>query len=592
MADASPIEEIKHRLDILEVVGSYVKLQKAGGNWRGLCPFHAEKSPSFFVSPARQSWRCFGCSVGGDMFAFVMQTEGVEFGDALRLLAQKAGVELKPMDASFAKAQTERKRLLEVSEWTAKFFEHQLANSSMGKEAYAYLLGRGLKEETIKEWRLGYAPDSAQGLLQFLKTKGYRDEEVNRAGLLVRSEGGVFDRFRSRIMFPVADAQGQVIGFGGRIFGKTGSAASSGLAKYVNVPNTPLYDKSRVLYGLDKAKLALHQENACVLVEGYMDTIAASQAGTKNVVASSGTALTSFQLRTLKRYSERLVLAYDMDFAGDSATKRGIDLALEEGFSLSVALLPQGKDPGDVATENPEAWGRAVAEAAGILDYYFQTALAHFDKKIPEGKKEISRMLLPIIGRIPNKIEQAHWVQTLSEEIGIPESAIREEMVRARGEESAAPSGGTTFRPFGAEVERKTRKELLEERLIASWLRLPALLLLVTSDAMKYLSVTTQEIAEGLKKAPEPGAWERVFDEKTRETLDTLLLRSEVVEDEQTEWDKEAAICLRGLKEVYIRNELRQVSEAMRLAQKEQRTEAFAELANKARGLSQDLAEL
>ncbi|MBI2003233.1 MAG: DNA primase, partial [Candidatus Wildermuthbacteria bacterium] len=569
-----------------EVVGSYVKLQKAGGNWRGLCPFHAEKSPSFFVSPPRQSWRCFGCSVGGDMFAFIMQIEGVEFGDALRLLAQKAGVELRPMDPSFAKAQTERKRLLDVAEWAAKFFEHQLAGSSVGKEAVAYLRGRGIQEETIKEWRLGYAPDSAQGLLRFLIAKGYREDEVNRAGLLARTDGKIFDRFRSRIVFPVSDAQGQIIGFGGRIFKKDGE--TGGLAKYVNVPNTPLYDKSHALYGFDKAKLALHKEDACVLVEGYMDTIAAWQAGTKNVVASSGTALTSFQLRTLKRHTENLILAYDMDLAGDSATKRGIDLALAEGFSLRVVVMPRDKDPGDAATEDPEGWARMVKESVGILDYYFQTAFARYDRKTPEGKKEISSMLLPVLKRVPNKIEQAHWTQKLAEEIGVQEAVIREEMGRMKDEEE----GGGVLALVPPDIVKKTRKELLEDRLITSLLRLPTLCSMITPDEARYLSVATQEIVEGLKKTAEPGAWEGVFEASTRELLDVLLLRSEVAEDEKTEWDKEAAICLRGIKEVYIRNELRTVSEEMRRAQEEGKTETFAELAHKARRLSQDLAGL
>ncbi len=558
----SPVEEIKNRLDILEVVGGYVKLQKAGGNWRGLCPFHEEKTPSFFVSPSRQMWHCFGgCGTGGDIFAFVMRIEGVEFGDALRQLAQKAGVELRPPDPAFAKLQTERARLLELAEWAAKFFEHQLS-SQTGAEVLAYLQGRGVKEETIKAWRLGYAPDTARGLLDFLKSKGFREDEAGRAGLSAFSEGAVFDRFRGRIMFPICDSQGQVIGFGGRIFGRK---EGQGLAKYVNTPNTPLYEKSSTLYGLDKAKVAIRKQDECVLVEGYMDAIMVWQSGCANAVASSGTALTPSQLRILKRHTGNLLLAYDMDLAGDAATKRGIDLAISQGFSLKVVIMPQGKDPADIASAGEEIWKQIVQGAVPIIDYYFRTALESNDKQTPEGKKRIAASLLPVFKKIPNAIEQSHWVQRLAQEMGAREEVIREELEKIKDD---APSfAGVSKETF--QREPKTRKQLLEEKLLCGVLKGQEHLALLTEEHMPFLSLQTREIVSGLNMHPELSAngWNSVFSSEIAEFLNVLSLRSEIEEPEEMDWKKEIAICLQELKGIYIRNELNRINAEIKQAE-------------------------
>jgi len=303
---SSPIEEIKSKLDIAEVIGSYIKLTKAGINYKALCPFHGEKTPSLFVSPSRQIWHCFGCSEGHSIFDFVMKIEGIEFGDALRILAQKAGVELKPLKPEL---RTKRQRFYEICELAVKFYQKQLEKSLKGKEAKKYLLKRGINEESIEKWRLGWAPEAWQGLSDFLSSQGYSKQEIEKTGLAIKSEkGSYFDRFRSRIMFPVFDLNSQVIGFGGRVLKK-----EKEVSKYMNTPNSLLYDKSRILYGLDRSKVGIRKNDSCMLVEGYIDVILAHQANMENVVATSGTALTPFHLTILKRYSKNLSLAFDMD---------------------------------------------------------------------------------------------------------------------------------------------------------------------------------------------------------------------------------------------------------------------------------------
>ncbi|MDI6591754.1 MAG: DNA primase, partial [Patescibacteria group bacterium] len=493
----NPIDEIKNRLDIVEVIGNYIKLQKAGANFRALCPFHSEKKPSFFVSPARQIWHCFGCNLGGDIFRFIMQIEGVEFGDALRILAQKAGVELKPIRPEL---KTERQRLYEICEIATRFFEKQLEESSAGKEAKKYLLNRGISESSIKKWRLGYAPDVWQGLSDFLVSKGYQREEIEKAGLAIKSESSFFDRFRGRIIFPIFDLNSQVIGFGGRVFQKSKikNQKYEEIAKYINTPNTLLYDKSRVLYGLDKAKVEIRKKNFCILVEGYIDLIMVHQTGFENAVATSGTALTDWQLKILKRYSENLMTAFDMDVAGDSATKRGINLAQAQGFDVKVILLPKDSDPAEIISKDPKIWEKLVTEAKSILDFYFETTFSKFDSKTLEGKKEISKILLPVIKQIPNKIIQAHWIQELAKKLEAKEEDIESELKKI-----SVPSEIETEKEQLPEI-KKSRLEMLEERLITLILKSPQNLNLIEKNRLADFSPQVQEILIKLRKTPTP----------------------------------------------------------------------------------------
>ncbi|MFA5249177.1 MAG: DNA primase [Candidatus Paceibacterota bacterium] len=466
----SPIEEIKNRLNIVEVIGGYIKLQKAGANWRACCPFHNEKSPSFFVSPSRQIWHCFGCNKGGDVFAFIKEIDGVEFGDALRTLAHRAGVELKPQSPEWQNIKTERQNLQEICGLACRFYETQLEKSKVGQEARKYLLERGMSEESIAKWRLGFAPDAWQGLSDFLVGRGFKREDAGKAGLAVRNNGGNFyDRFRGRIMFPVFDINSQVVGFGGRVFGD--SKNNSEQAKYINISNTLLYDKSRILYGLDKAKVEIRKKDACILVEGYMDCILSHQAGVSNVVAASGTALTPWHLNLLSRYSQNLILSFDMDTGGNEASKRGIDLAQKEGFNIRMTIMPEGKDPADVMVDQGnQAWQDICEKAKPVIEYYFNLAFTGRDPAAISEKKAIAQMLLPEIKKISNKIEQNFWLDELSKKLKVRHEDLEEEMKKIKMETAYLPSGqndpSRSEKAKPPEHCQKSRKELLEEELL------------------------------------------------------------------------------------------------------------------------------
>lgn len=570
----SPVEEIKNRLDIVEIIGSYIKLQKAGVNFRALCPFHSEKKPSFFISPSRQIWHCFGgCSEGGDIFKFVMKIEGVEFGDALRILAQKAGVELKQQTPQYKQWQTERQRLYEICELATRFFEKQLEESKAGKEAKKYFLNRGISEDSIKKWRLGYSPDSWQGLSDFLVGKEYKKEEVEKAGLSIKNDQGSFyDRFRGRIIFPIFDLNSQIVGFGGRVFKEKDKAE---VAKYVNTPNTLLYDKSRILYGLDNAKVEIRKKDACILVEGYTDVIMAHQAGTQNIVATSGTALTSYQLKIIKRYSENLILGFDMDVAGDSATKRGIDLAQSLGFNLKVTRLPEGKDAADIILKNPKEWQTTLKNPKSILEFYFQSAFSGRNPETPEGKKEISKILLPILKRIPNEIERSYWIQKLAGELKVKEENVEEELKKMKTEEEI----------YGLEPEEqiklppKSRKELLEERLLTIILKFPQHLNLVEENKNLFISPKGREILINLKnnsknfsvevKEDKSSSSPFVAARETEEYFNYLALKAEIEEVKEKEILPEIQFCLKEIQSLEIKNRLDQITQEIKKAESE-----------------------
>jgi DNA primase len=339
----SAITEVKQKLDIVELVSEYVTLQKAGRNFKGLCPFHTEKHPSFFVFPEQQSWHCFGaCGTGGDIFSFIMKKEGVDFGQALRLLAQRAGITLGPREAP-SKAEDEKKeRFFQINEAATEYYHHLLSSTKAGEIGRSYLTKRKVTPETIKDFRLGFSPDAWEAIKNYLLGKGYAEKELVEAGLIIeKEEGGSYDRFRDRLLFPICDIQGRVTGFGARVL-------DDSLPKYINSPQTPIFDKSSSLYGIDKAKSAIRKKNLVIIVEGYMDVLIAHQHGWQNVVGSMGTSLTEKQVEGIKRLTSNITLALDADLAGEEATLRGKAILAYSNTEANVILLPQGKDPDEV----------------------------------------------------------------------------------------------------------------------------------------------------------------------------------------------------------------------------------------------------
>ncbi len=461
---STPVEQIKEKLNIVDVVGSYVKLTKAGSSYKAICPFHSEKSPSFNVSPSRQSFYCFGCNKGGDIFSFVEEIEGIEFFDALKILAARAGVELK-RDHDDGRAKSERDRLLTLMEEATKFYERHLLTNS---EVKAYLVGRGLTEETIRSFRIGYAPNEWRLLSEHLGGKGFTDLELELAGLVKPSEGkSPYDRFRGRVMFPIFEQNGNVIAFSGRVFGDQKNQDGTDVAKYINSPEGPLYDKGAVMFGYDRARKTIREQNFTILVEGQMDLIMSHQAGVTNAVAVSGTALTEKHLTLLKRLSDNLVFAFDADDAGLSATARAFRLAIGMGMNVRVVAIPDGKDPADYIKGHPSGWSEVIASSTHIIDFYL-TALGKKGLDSRAFRDEVGEKVLPLLIEMPSKIEEAHFIIEIARKLGVPDSAVWEDVKRL---EHAAKAVAPMREAQRQEVVKataplKSRRQVAEEEII------------------------------------------------------------------------------------------------------------------------------
>lgn len=411
----SSVDQIKSKLDIVTVVGTYVKLEKAGGNFKGRCPFHNEKTPSFFVSPDRDSYYCFGCHAKGDIFTFVQEFEGLDFVGALKVLAERAGVTL---DQYVHESKTEKDEMYTVLELATFYFEKNLA---IEKIPYEYLLHRGLSKETISSWKLGYAYPEWRGLYDFLISKGISASVMEKVGLVKKKEGtteGYYDTFRGRIMFPISDSSGRVVGFSGRILVDDGKSP-----KYLNSPETELFNKSEILYGLHKAKLAIRERDYSILVEGQMDLVMLHQAGFTNTVASSGTALSEGHLTRLARLSNRIIMAFDGDAAGINAVSRASKIALSLGMEVKVVTMPDQKDPADLAKETPEVLTHAIKQSTHVILFILEKLLASTTDRQMIARKVVSDVL-PFVAYIRSSSEQAHFVSEISARTRIKEEAL------------------------------------------------------------------------------------------------------------------------------------------------------------------------
>jgi len=421
----SAIDEVKQKTDIASVISQYITLKKAGRNLVGLCPFHGERNPSFFVYPEQQSWHCFGCNTGGDAFSFLMKKENLDFGEALRLLAQGAGVTL-PSRPGRDEEKEEKERLFKINEAAAQYFQNLLLNSPGAAKARNYVQSRGFTEKTASEFQMGYSLNEWDDLKKHLQERGYTEDELVQVGLIVKSESNrTYDRFREKLMFPILDIKGHIIGFGARVL-------DDSFPKYMNSPQTPAFDKSHNLYGINLAAAAIRQQDMAVIVEGYVDVITAHQNGFNNVVASMGTSITEAQVSSLKRLSRNLILALDADAAGEEAMLRVVSYENILESEIRVAILPQGKDPDDVIKEDADNWKKLLSEATPIVDYTINMLTGKLDLDMARDKSLAVKELLPVIAEMKDKVRQEHYIQKLARLVNVGERTIEAELSRLK----------------------------------------------------------------------------------------------------------------------------------------------------------------
>jgi DNA primase len=468
------IEEIKKRIDIVELINGYVPLKKAGVNYKSLCPFHKEDTPSFMVSPEKQIWHCFGCNEGGDIFTFIEKMEGLEFRDALKLLADRAGVKLKKVDL---RATQKKAELSDINEAAANFYHQVLLNPKAGRKALTYLKGRGLKLQTIREFQIGYAPNSWEKTFEALTSKKhFKPEEIERAGLIIhstnpQSKSPYYDRFRHRIMFPIRNIAGTVIGFSGRTLESDPKSA-----KYINTPETPIFNKSKALFGLDHTRQAIRKEDLAILVEGQMDVISAHQAGFANIVATSGTALTPDHMEILKKYTDNIAFAFDTDRAGENAAKRAIDIAHAAGVNAKLIILPSGDDPDSLIKKNPKKFAEAVKNSKNAMEFYFAIVFSKLGKTISiDEKRKVTKELLPNIKRIADPVIQGEYIQKLADRINTQEKYLYEALDKIK-----PPS----YPPKKEEKKTLPQKENLEEKILSIIFAFPK----IAKNLMKKLT--------------------------------------------------------------------------------------------------------
>ena len=597
MAEPGSIaEKVKQQADIVRLVGDYVRLKKSGQNFVGLCPFHSEKTPSFAVHPVKQIYHCFGCGAGGDVFKFVMEMEKVSFPEALKLVADKVGVKLPeraPRTPEEATATRLRSGLVALHEQAARFFQEQLQDSREGKLTREYLADRGLTDELIKTFGIGYAPGTGDALLRRLRDAGAEKEALEASGLVNRDDRGtLYDRFRRRIMFPIASESGRVAAFGGRAMGDD-------TPKYLNSPETPIYQKSRVLYNLHRAKEAIRRNNYAVLVEGYLDCIGVHTAGVENVVASCGTSLTDLQVRLLGRSARNVVVSFDPDAAGVAATERSLNLLLEQGFQVRVLALPPGTDPDlFVREQGAAAYREKLKQSQPYLDYLVERARAQHDWRTQDGKIAALNYLLPYLARLPNKIRRAEWATELSARLSIEEALVREELRRAAVERRTE----IKLRPEVAKVVERSEVKPAERRLLQILLEnaeIRADILLELEDAGAHKGAGFERVFEqvltlaregteltpaaladaetsGLSEAERRLVFELAFEEG-QEALGSL---------------EEARSCLAAMQRRKLEGELREVQRQIQEAEKAGDSGRLRTLLGQKQALRKSLAEL
>ena len=550
----SPVQQIKDRLSIEEVISSYIKLEQSGSNFKARCPFHNEKTPSFFVSAERGNYYCFGCAAKGDIFTFVEEFEGLDFKGALKVLAQRAGVVLGEYNQE---KESEKERLYRAMEEATKFFEKNLNEN---KEAKDYLKNRGLEDKTIKDFRIGYVKPDWRELYNYLNKKGFSDIELEKAGLIKKTEKGYYDRFRGRIMFPIGDSSGRIIAFSGRIFVDDGKSA-----KYLNSPDTPIFSKSAVLYGLDKAKESIRKNTFSILVEGQFDLILSHQAGFRNTVATSGTALSDStvskenvvsNLGLLRRLSSNIVLAFDADKAGFNASTRAGKIALSLGMDVKVVSMPDGVDPADLISKSgTEAWRTSIRNSKHIIEFLLNKVLESNKGDDRKAGREIREKVLPYVNVIESSIEKAHFIKKISDSSGIAEDALKEDLAKI---ESESRNEKEEIEKAQVEESKIFKKDYIERRLLG-------IILWQKSVNNKKIDVekTTKELAEIFGKKEE-----ELF-EKVKDNIEDVIFESEVFYGTGVDLKKDTEELLLNLKEEGLKENLFSKMQELRRAEME-----------------------
>ncbi len=573
----SQVAEVKSRIDIVSLVSSYVNLKKAGRNYKGLCPFHGEKTPSLMVSPDRQMFKCFGCSEGGDIFAFTQKIEGVEFGEALKILADKAGVQLKEYQPTPAEKQKEV--INQINLLAANFYNYLLTAHPSGKKALVYLKERGVSDKSIQEWHLGWAPEAWDEVFKFLTLKKkYSAKDVVAAGVALSGQRGAYDRFRKRIMFPIRNVSGTVVGFSGRILGE-------GEPKYLNSPDNLVFNKSNNLFGLDLAKTEIKIAQEAVLVEGNLDVISSHQVGIKNVIAPLGTALTEKQLELIHRFSETLVISFDQDNAGQAAARRAIEMAEKTGVAIKLTDIGE-KDPDELIKKNPQLWKKAISQAMPIYDYIINTAIKRYGSGEPSAIGKVTKDVIPYLSKIDNNITRSHYERLLASKLGVDDKSVSSEIQKIARKE---------IDPTPVEKVKTSEKLGLEKYLLALILqaqKLPTGLVpqeIEDSKTRSIIELVQKLVAAGKFKINDlvsklPSELEDAFNEAS------LLELSEQIVGDDDKIEAEINSCVTRLKELNLRTRLKTLSLSIKQAEINNKTEEVNSLTESFKVLSQQLS--
>ncbi len=591
------VQEVKDKIDIVSYISQFVPLKKSGRNYKGLCPFHHEKTPSFMVSPELGIFKCFGCNFGGDVIAFLMRREGLEFRPALEELAGKAGVKLKSQVLETPQDRR-RERILSANLLSAQFYHYLLLNHATGKMALDYLKSRGLKEETLEKFLLGYAPASWDSLTQFLLKKGFSVSEALEAGLVIASQKGSapYARFRGRVIFPLLDARGRVVGFTGRLLKDDPQSP-----KYLNSPETPVFKKSQFLYGFNLARPAIKRQGRVILVEGQMDLISNVQAGRENVVATSGTALTHEQAGHLAKLAGEIVFAFDGDAAGQKALERGVEVCESVGLVSLVAKLPTGvKDPDEAAVKKLAEWQKSLSDPVSFYDYYFDLVAQNVAAADPLSKKKVAERMLPLIAKMSDPILKAHFIKRWAETLSLEEKFVAEALFRL----SLRPAPNLTAAAARVRIELPVgeRRETLQKYYLALLLRFDLAL------AKRSLAKTSFKDFEGSALAPLFKIVREVLADRQR-PLKLGLVREKLAEDLKPLFDeltlidlgemeaatdlqeKEIGVVLKELKRETLKAEVNRLVVSVREAERQAETAGLNRLQKKLNAIYQKLKE-